>query len=131
MKVIDKNKAVILSFIFFCCSLFSQSEGGIGSVNVSAAVAALQDAAALYTDGKFEQALFQAQLGSVYDPNTADFLYLEALCSLKLKRPLAEVLEKSEAACADGLLWRFYDVNAARLLAAKANYRMQKKKRIR
>ena len=41
MKVIDKNKAVILSFIFFCCSLFSQSEGGIGSVNVSAAVAAL------------------------------------------------------------------------------------------
>lgn len=126
MKVIDKNKAVILSFIFFCCSLFSQSEGGIGSVNVSAAVAALQDAAALYTDGKFEQALFQAQLGSVYDPNTADFLYLEALCALKLKRPLAEVLEKSEAACADGLLWRFYDVNAARLLAAKANYRMRR-----
>ena len=129
MKFIGKIKTVIVLFFILLCasfSLFPQTEGGISSVNISAAVSSLQEAAQLYMDGNFEQAMVQAQLGSVYDPKTADFLYLEALCGSKLKHPAADILEKAEAACADGLLWRFYDINAARSLAAEANYKMRR-----
>ena len=122
---------IILSFIFlyFCCGfLFSQTdtESGSGTVNMAAALACLQESAKLYTEGNWETALFQAQLGEVYDSKTADFLYLQALCTSKLNMPNADVLEKAEAACTEGLIWRRYDINAARLLAAEAGYKTKK-----
>jgi len=105
-------------FILICIGIYAnQTEG----VNLSAALSCLQNSAKLFTEEKWKEALFEAQLGEVYDPKTADFLYIQAICSLKLNYPNEDILEKAEAACADGMIWRLYDINTGRLLAAKIN----------
>ncbi|UTC63700.1 tetratricopeptide repeat protein [Treponema sp. OMZ 788] len=95
-------------------------------VNLSAALSCLQNSSKLFTEEKWKDALFEAQLGEVYDPKTADFLYIQAICSLKLNYPNEDILQKADAACADGMIWRLYDINAGRLLAAQVNARMLK-----
>ncbi|MGI5084705.1 tetratricopeptide repeat protein [Treponema putidum] len=112
-------------FILICIGLYAnQSEG----VNLSAALSYLQNSARLFTEEKWNEALFEAQLGEVYDPKTADFLYIQAMCGLKLNHPNEDILEKADASCTDGMVWRLYDINAGRLLAAQINCRMLKYK---
>ncbi|UTC67795.1 MULTISPECIES: tetratricopeptide repeat protein [unclassified Treponema] len=119
-----KLKYKILAFflLIFMGLYANQTEG----VNLSAALSCLQNSARLFTEEKWKEALFEAQLGEVYDPKTADFLYIQAVCSLKLKMPNADILDKAEASCADGMIWRLYDINAGRLLAAQVNAGMLK-----
>ena len=98
-------------FILICVGIYAnQSEG----VNLSAALSYLQNSAKLFTEEKWKEALFEAQLGEVYDSKTADFLYIQAVCSLKLNYPNEDVLQKVNAACTDGMIWRLYDINAGR-----------------
>ena len=112
-------------FILICVGIYAnQTEG----VNLSAALSCLQNSAKLFTEEKWKEALFEAQLGEVYDPKTADFLYIQAVCSLKLNYPNEDILQKADAACTDGMIWRLYDINAGRLLAAQVNTRMLKYK---
>lgn len=112
-------------FLFIFSHIYAyQSEG----VNLSAALSCLQNSAELCTEEKWKDALFEAQLGEVYDPATADFFYVQALAGLKLNYPNADILEKAEAACSSGMIWRLYDINAGRLLAAQINCLMLKYK---
>lgn len=134
MICFGKVKSVKLTAVFSLflgCYIFqmyahSVETSAAESVNISAAIACLTNSSNLYAEQKWKEALFEAQLGEIYDPKTADFLYIEALCSLKLRYPNADVLEKAEAACAEGMTWRFYDLSAARLLCAKINLNMMR-----
>ena len=134
MICFGKVKSVKLTAVFSLflgCYIFQMYARSVEtstaeSVNISAAIACLTNSSNLYAEQKWKEALFEAQLGEIYDPKTADFLYIEALCSLKLRYPNADVLEKAEAACAEGMTWRFYDLNAARILCAKINLNMMR-----
>ncbi len=126
---LNKQKSNIFFILFFIiCFSYSSAQDGtsINSVNVQAAISSLNNAGAFYSAGEWQAALTAAQLGTGYDTRTADFPYLEALCGVKLNLPNADILEKVEAACAEGMVWRHYDVNSARLLCAAVNYKMQR-----
>lgn len=127
-KQMNKQKSGIFFILFFIIwfSYSSAQDSGLNSVNVQAAISSLNNADSFYSDGEWQAALIAAQLGKLYDPSTADFPYLEALCGVKLNLPNADILEKAEAACADGMIWRRYDLNSARLLCASVNYKMQR-----
>ncbi|MGF7109359.1 tetratricopeptide repeat protein [Treponema pedis] len=133
MIFFNKIKTFFIFGLFFLYSFFTTAQdvrsaetSAAGSVNIAAAIACLNNSSNLYFEGKWEEALFEAQLGEVYDPQTADFLYIEALCALKLNYPFADALEKAEAACASGMVWRLYDLNSARLLCAEINCKIMR-----
>ncbi len=116
----------VMAFLLFGQNIFAEDENKASSVNMSAALETLKKAANLYSEGKWSEALFEAQLGKVYDPKTADFLYLEALCEAKLGYNNADVFEKIAQACDLDMEWRLYDLNLARILYAEMNYKLRK-----
>ncbi len=123
------TKTIIIAVLIFSSILqavFSENESKAESVNISAALETLKKAANLYSEENWNDALFEAELGKVYDPKTADFLYLEALCKAKLGYANSDVLEKIEQACAPNMDWRLYDLNLGRILYAEINYKVRR-----
>ena len=89
------------------------------STNQAAATRSLERATALLAAADWDAATFEARLGETYDPALADFPYIEALSLAVKKAPRADILERVEASLADGLFWRTYSRNEARVFAAK------------
>ncbi|PIE98975.1 MAG: hypothetical protein CR988_00710 [Treponema sp.] len=112
---------IVLAFLGFSALAFASKPDSVDSltgVNRVAALNCLEKASVAYEKRQWKTALFQAQLGGVYDATLADFAYIEALCYKELNYPSAEQLERVEFACADGMNWRLYDRNNALLLCA-------------
>lgn len=129
INMFNNRCKLTLFFVCFCLLnflyAFAQNNSTSNSVNVQAALSSLDYADKLYAAGEWQSALSSAQLGKVYDPRTADFYYLEALCGLKLKTANADILEKAQAACASGMEWRRYELSAGRLLCANISCKMK------
>ncbi len=89
------------------------------TVNAAAAYRALERSASLLNEQRYEEALFEASLGTTYDPLMADFPYIEALALNGQGAPRADVLNRVEQSLADGLLWRSYDRRDAVRLCAR------------
>lgn len=113
-------------FVFILLSIgmpslcFSQSYmGTTNAVNHAAAVRSLERASYLLGEGLYEQALFEASLGTQYDSNLADFPYIESLALLARSESRALVLSKLSEALSDGLVWRVYAKTEARILCAQ------------
>ena len=70
------------------------SEEDVSSeVNMVAAVGCLERTIELYSEGSYEGAMFQAELGRGYAPNMADFPYLKAICANLLDEPTKYCLD--------------------------------------
>ncbi len=98
------------------------------TINAAAAFRSLERAVTLLAESRWEQASFEAHLGSTYDPLLADFPYIEALSLAGRGCPRADILERLEASLAKGLFWRSYDRReavrfCARLYAETLRYR--------
>lgn len=89
------------------------------TVNAAAAYRALERAASLLNEQRFEQALFEASLGTTYDPLMADFPYIEALALSGQEAPRADILARVEVSLSDGLAWRSFDRREAVRLCAR------------
>lgn len=89
------------------------------TVNAAAAYRALERAASLLNESRFEQASFEASLGVTYDPLMADFPYIEALALKGQGAPRADILSRVEVSLSDGLNWRSYDRRDAVRLCAR------------
>ncbi len=89
------------------------------TVNAAAAYRALERAASLLNEQRFEQASFEASLGTTYDPLMADFPYIEALALSGQGAPRADILERVELSLSDGLAWRSFDRREAVRLCAR------------
>ena len=114
-----------------CTSALLPAEQPVQSkntINAGAALRSLERAVALLVDSRWEDASFEARLGSTYDPLLADFPYIEALSLAGRGSPRADILERLEASLVKGLSWRSYDRRdavrfCARLYAETLRYR--------
>ena len=79
-----------------CTSALLPAEQPVQSkntINAGAALRSLERAVALLVDSRWEDASFEARLGSTYDPLLADFPYIEALSLAGRGSPRADILE--------------------------------------
>ncbi|TYT79267.1 hypothetical protein [Treponema phagedenis] len=106
--------------VFFILGIsFVSAQDSAQAVNAAAALKHLQSAAENCAQQKWQEALFQAQLGSVYDAKLADLPYIEALCYTELGYTRAAAIERAELASSLGMMWRLYDATAINILLAK------------
>jgi hypothetical protein len=89
------------------------------TVNSAAAVRSLERATSLLASADWEQASFEAKLGESYDPAMADFPYIEALSLAARNAPRADIIARVEYSLSDGLFWRTYTKNDAKVLCAR------------
>lgn len=95
-------------------------------VNMGAAVASLEKTIELYAEGRYSEAMFQAELGAGYAPKIADFPYLKALCANLLAEPQIYCLSYLNPAFASDMAWYRYGIEDARLLAATLNLKLKR-----
>jgi len=110
-------RAVIL-LVLALSALVAETPRTLSSVNAQAALRSLERSTSLLAAGDWEAASFEAQLGASYDPLMADFPYVEALSLAARRAPRADVIERVEAALADGLFWRSYSRRDALVFSA-------------
>lgn len=118
MKKHLQSCMLILSCLVLCLSAGAE-EPGRKAVNTAAAVRSLDRAAGFLSSGNWSDASFEARLGATFDPEMADFPYIEALCLAVQGAPRADILERVHASLSDGLSWRSYNRNEALVLCAR------------
>lgn len=89
-----------------------------GDVNSAAALRSLERAVSSLAGGNWQNALFEARLGSSYDETLADFSYIEALASLGSGGTRFSSISFLEDALATGRVWRTYTAVDAEILCA-------------
>lgn len=105
--------------VFFVCNPVLFTQEAIKTINAQAAAVALERASYMLTVSEWDQALFEAKLGSAYDPLLADFSYIEALVYIATEKPRYQSIERLEYALSKGLQWRFYNKSEATLLCSR------------
>lgn len=100
---------VLLSICTLVTSIAQQPVQSRKTVNAAAALRSLERAVGLLSESRWEQASFEARLGSTYDPMLADFPYIESLALAASGAPRADTLERVEYSLSEGLFWRSYD----------------------
>jgi hypothetical protein len=114
-----RSRFFIINCVFLCFGLFAEQSGSVGSVNTAAAIRSLERASLLLGTSDWQQAEFEARLGSTYDPTIADFPYIEALSLAASGSPRADVLERLTVSLSTGLIWRSYSKDEALTLTAR------------
>lgn len=109
---------LLLSICTLVTPLAEQPVQSRKTVNSAAALRSLERAIGLLSQSRWEQASFEARLGSTYDPMLADFPYIESLSLASSGAPRADILERVEYALADNFFWRSYDRREAVRLCA-------------
>jgi len=104
----------------------SNAEDVSSVVNMAAAVSSLEKTIELYTEGKYSEAMFQAELGIGYAPKMADFPYLKSLCAKLLGEPSAYCEAYLKASLEKNMLWHRYSIEDAYLLAAAIKLNLKK-----
>lgn len=121
---------IVFAFItlIFNLSLMAQvtAEDVSFRVNMGAAVASLENTIDLYAEGRYSEAMFQADLGAGYAPKIADFPYLKALCAHLSSEPTIYCLDYLNVAFSDEMSWYRYGVEDAKLLAATLNLKLKR-----
>lgn len=117
-----KRLFVLLSVLLFLVAVQAivvASEENVSSeVNMVAASSCLERTIALYADGSYEAAMFQAELGRGYAPKMADFLYLKALSANLLGESARYCLNYLNVAFEKGMMWHRFNPEDALLLKA-------------
>ena len=117
-----KRLFVLLSVLLFLVAVQAivvASEENVSSeVNMVAASSCLERTIALYADGSYEAAMFQAELGRGYAPKMADFLYLKALSANLLGESARYCLNYLNIAFEKGMMWHRFNPEDALLLKA-------------
>ncbi|MGP1437938.1 MAG: hypothetical protein ACTTKH_02565 [Treponema sp.] len=121
-----KKIFVLFSVLLLLFADLASEEDVSSEVNMVAAVGCLERTIALYTDGSYEGAMFQAELGRGYAPNMADFPYLKALCANLLDEPAKYCLDYLDLAFEKGMMWHRYNAEDASLLRATLNLEMKR-----
>ncbi len=124
-----KRIIVLLSSLLLLVSevVAVTSEEDVSSeVNMVAAVGCLERTIELYSEGSYEGAMFQAELGRGYAPNMADFPYLKAICANLLDEPTKYCLDYLNIAFEKGMIWHRYNAEDASLLRATLNLNMKR-----
>ena len=105
-------------FLFLLVGIVTSEEDVSSEVNMVAAVSCLERTIDLYTEGSYEMAMFQAELGRGYAPKMADFPYIKALCAYLLDEPAKYCLDYLDVAFDKGMVWHRFNKEEASLLRA-------------
>ena len=117
-----KHLCSCILFFSYCLLsglLYAEAPQTSKTVNTAAAVRSLERATGFLGTADWQQASFEARLGSTYDPSIADFSYIEALSLAASSSPRADILERVEHSLSGGLFWRSYTKNDALVFAAR------------
>jgi len=119
---VKKHLCVCILFFSYCLiggELFAEAPQTSKTVNTAAAVRSIERATGFLGTSDWQQAAFEARLGSSYDPSIADFSYIEALSLAASGSPRADILERVAYSLSSGLFWRSYTKNDALVFAAR------------
>jgi len=116
----------VLLLLILNIAAVANEEDLSSEVNMVASTSCLERTIDLYTDGSYEQAMFQAELGRGYAPKMADFPYLKALCAFLSDEPAKYCLDYLNIAFEKGMMWHRYNAEDALLLKANLNVNMKR-----
>lgn len=118
MKKIFVLLSVLLFLITDVSTIVANEEDVSSEVNMVAATSCLERTIALYAEGSYEQAMFQAELGRGYAPKMSDFPYLKALCASFLDEPSKYCLDYLNLAFEKDMMWHRFNPEDGFLLKA-------------
>lgn len=116
----------VLLFLVIATTAVASEEDVSSEVNMVAASSCLERTIALYAEGSYEAAMFQAELGRGYAPKMADFPYLKSLSAFLLDEGAKYCLDYLNIAFEQGMVWHRFNPEDASLLRANLNVNMKR-----